>query len=102
MAMQASYLQQGDAVREPMDWTPEFSRRARALPVYAALRSLGEMSRRAGRPPADMLKDILAAQALDGLLEPEDIADLYLFLASDLARAITGQAYNIDRGEQLS
>jgi glutamate/tyrosine decarboxylase-like PLP-dependent enzyme len=41
MAVQASYLQQGEEVREPMDWTPEFSRRARALPVYAALRSLG-------------------------------------------------------------
>jgi glutamate/tyrosine decarboxylase-like PLP-dependent enzyme len=41
MAVQASYLQQGGSVREPMDWTPEFSRRARALPVYAALRSLG-------------------------------------------------------------
>ncbi|HEU0023020.1 MAG TPA: aminotransferase class V-fold PLP-dependent enzyme [Thermoleophilaceae bacterium] len=41
MAVQASYLQQGEAVREPMDWTPEFSRRARAVPVYAALRSLG-------------------------------------------------------------
>jgi glutamate/tyrosine decarboxylase-like PLP-dependent enzyme len=24
-----------------MDWTPEFSRRARSLPVYAAIRSLG-------------------------------------------------------------
>jgi glutamate/tyrosine decarboxylase-like PLP-dependent enzyme len=41
MSAQASYLQQGDAVREPIDWTPEFSRRARAVPVYAALRSLG-------------------------------------------------------------
>jgi glutamate/tyrosine decarboxylase-like PLP-dependent enzyme len=41
MAVEASYLQQGEPVREPMDWTPEFSRRARALPVYAALRSLG-------------------------------------------------------------
>jgi glutamate/tyrosine decarboxylase-like PLP-dependent enzyme len=41
MAVQASYLQQGEPVREPMDWNPEFSRRARALPVYAALRSLG-------------------------------------------------------------
>ncbi|CAO5171004.1 putative amino acid decarboxylase, Pyridoxal-dependent protein [Frankia sp. AiPs1] len=26
---------------DPVDWTPEFSRRARALAVYAALRSLG-------------------------------------------------------------
>jgi glutamate/tyrosine decarboxylase-like PLP-dependent enzyme len=27
--------------RDQVDWTPEFSRRARAFPVYAALRSLG-------------------------------------------------------------
>jgi glutamate/tyrosine decarboxylase-like PLP-dependent enzyme len=27
--------------RDPMDWNPEFSRRARAFTVYAALRSLG-------------------------------------------------------------
>ena len=41
MAVEASYLQQGERVREPLDWNPEFSRRARSLPVYAALRSLG-------------------------------------------------------------
>jgi glutamate/tyrosine decarboxylase-like PLP-dependent enzyme len=41
MRVSASYLQQGEAVREPMDWTPEFSRRSRSLPVYAAIRSLG-------------------------------------------------------------
>jgi glutamate/tyrosine decarboxylase-like PLP-dependent enzyme len=41
MSVTASYLQQGGAVRDPLDWTPEFSRRARAVPVYAALRSLG-------------------------------------------------------------
>jgi 3-hydroxybutyrate dehydrogenase len=68
----------------------------------AALRSLGEMSRRAGRSEQDMLDDILAAQSLDGLMEPEDVVDLYLFLASDHARNITGQAYNIDRGELQS
>jgi glutamate/tyrosine decarboxylase-like PLP-dependent enzyme len=27
--------------RDQMDWTPEFSRRARGFPVYAAIRSLG-------------------------------------------------------------
>jgi glutamate/tyrosine decarboxylase-like PLP-dependent enzyme len=37
MQVSASYLQQGEKVREPMDWTPEFSRRARSIPVYAAL-----------------------------------------------------------------
>jgi 3-hydroxybutyrate dehydrogenase len=68
----------------------------------AALRSLAEMSRRAGRREQDMLDDILAAQSLDGLMEPEDVVDLYLFLASDRARNITGQAYNIDRGELQS
>lgn len=42
MAVQASYLVQGvGAVREAMDWNPEFSRRARGLGVYATLRSLG-------------------------------------------------------------
>ena len=29
------------ADRDQLDWVPEFSRRARAFPVYAALRSLG-------------------------------------------------------------
>src|SRR6476620_6748415 len=28
-------------MRDELDWVPEFSRRARAFPVYAALRSLG-------------------------------------------------------------
>jgi len=30
-----------DAAREPVDWTPEHSRRARGFTVYAAIRSLG-------------------------------------------------------------
>jgi glutamate/tyrosine decarboxylase-like PLP-dependent enzyme len=38
----ASYLIQGDGrERDQMDWTPEFSRRARGFAVYAAIRSLG-------------------------------------------------------------
>lgn len=42
MSIRASYLVQGDGeVREPMDWNPEFSRRARGVGVYATLRSLG-------------------------------------------------------------
>jgi glutamate/tyrosine decarboxylase-like PLP-dependent enzyme len=42
MGVRASYLVQADGgVREPMDWNPEFSRRARGLGVYATLRSLG-------------------------------------------------------------
>ena len=42
MSVRADYLVQADGdVREAMDWTPEFSRRARGLSVYAVLRSLG-------------------------------------------------------------
>ena len=42
MSVSASYLIQGDGEnRDPMDWNPEFSRRARGLAVYATLRSLG-------------------------------------------------------------
>ena len=40
MAITASYIPQ-DAGRMSMDWNPEWSRRARAVPVYAAIRSLG-------------------------------------------------------------
>ena len=42
MRLTADYLvADPNAVRDEMDWTPEFSRRARGFAVYAALRSLG-------------------------------------------------------------
>jgi glutamate/tyrosine decarboxylase-like PLP-dependent enzyme len=42
MTVRADYLvQDPDAARDEVDWTPEFSRRARGFAVYAALRSLG-------------------------------------------------------------
>jgi 3-hydroxybutyrate dehydrogenase len=49
-----------------------------------------------------MLDEILSAQVLPGLMEPADLARLYLFLASDAARDITDQAVNVDRGEVLA
>jgi DNA-binding NarL/FixJ family response regulator len=49
-----------------------------------------------------MLDDILAAQALPGLMEPDDVAGVYLFLASDHAASVTGQAYSVDRGEVMA
>ncbi|WP_119390061.1 SDR family NAD(P)-dependent oxidoreductase [Taklimakanibacter lacteus] len=68
----------------------------------AALRSLAEVSARADISEDDMLGQILSGQALPGLMEPDDVANLYLFLASDLARNITGQAVNVDRGEVMA
>ena len=42
MGVHAEYLVHDDgANRDQLDWNPEFSRRARGFPVYAALRSLG-------------------------------------------------------------
>lgn len=43
MSVHASYLIQSEdkSARDPMDWNPEFSRRARGVGVYATLRSLG-------------------------------------------------------------
>jgi NAD(P)-dependent dehydrogenase (short-subunit alcohol dehydrogenase family) len=43
-------------------------------------------------------KLILSAQCVPELLQPEDIADVILFLASDASRAITGQEILADRG----
>jgi glutamate/tyrosine decarboxylase-like PLP-dependent enzyme len=41
MAIHAAYLPAADGQRNPFDYTPEFSRRARGVEVWAALRSLG-------------------------------------------------------------
>ena len=65
----------------------------------ASMLSLKRMSERAGLPEAELLGAITATQILPGLMEPEDMAGVYLFLASDLARDITGQSIGADRGE---
>ena len=68
----------------------------------AAMLSLSKMSQTTGRSEDDLLNEITGAQVLGGLLEPDDMAALYLFLASDAARDITGQAYMLDRGEVMA
>lgn len=40
-AFQSSYAQAMDHARDQIDWNPEWSRRGRAVPTYAALRELG-------------------------------------------------------------
>jgi glutamate/tyrosine decarboxylase-like PLP-dependent enzyme len=41
MAITAEYLPTASEFRNPSDYTPELSRRARGVPIWAALRSLG-------------------------------------------------------------
>ncbi len=65
----------------------------------SSMSSLARMAERSGRPEAALLADIVAGQALPGLMEPSDVAGPYLYLASDLARNVTGQTLGVDRGE---
>ena len=41
MTQTAAYIAPGDGTRDQIDWNPEWSRRARGVPVYAALKELG-------------------------------------------------------------
>jgi 3-hydroxybutyrate dehydrogenase len=67
-----------------------------------AMQSLRALAQDSGRSEADIEREIMAAQAIDGLMEPPDMADIYLFLASSGGANITGQAINVDRGEVMS
>lgn len=68
----------------------------------AAVLTLERMAKSTGRPEAELLEEIIGGQVLGGLLDPDDMAAIYLFLASDGARDITGQAYHLDRGEVMA
>ena len=46
--------------------------------------------------------DKLANSHLLGLIEPPDIANMALFLASDYSRMVTGQVYPVDSGVAIS
>ncbi len=94
VGVHAAYLIHGEGnQRDQMDWTPEFSRRARGFTVYAALRSLGragvtEMIERCCRcarrfsellgaePGVEILNDVVLNQVLVAFTNAagEDIA----------------------------
>ena len=49
--------------------------------------------------PLDMDVDLATRMAgLRGMAEPEEVAALFAFLASDEARSITGSIYTLDNG----
>jgi glutamate/tyrosine decarboxylase-like PLP-dependent enzyme len=82
MTSTASYIvKAGDDQRDPNDWTPEFSRRARGFTVYAGLKALGKsgvselierscaeargMAERLGKgPDVEILNDVVYNQVL--------------------------------------
>jgi NAD(P)-dependent dehydrogenase (short-subunit alcohol dehydrogenase family) len=65
----------------------------------AAMASLARMAERTATSEDVLLAGIVGAQALPGLMEPADIVGPYLYLASDMARNVTGQTLGVDRGE---
>ena len=62
-------------------------------------RSVRQVAAETGRSFDEVGDDVLRLQSLPGLLEPRDMVGGYLFLASDLARDVTGQTLHVDRGE---
>jgi 2-keto-3-deoxy-L-fuconate dehydrogenase len=59
------------------------------------------LSRETGRSFAEVQKDFIARQPMGRLGTPAEVANLVLFLASDEASYITGQAHLVDGGMAL-
>ena len=87
MAIQAAYIPAAEAMRNPFDYTPEFSRRARGVEVWAALRSLGRrglaamierncasaqrFAQRLAAAGCEILNDVVLNQVLVSFGEPQ-------------------------------
>ncbi|TXR47049.1 SDR family NAD(P)-dependent oxidoreductase [Phyllobacterium endophyticum] len=65
----------------------------------ASMRSLGRIAAEEELAEDVLLHRIIGAQALPGLMDPQDMVGAYLFLGSDMAANITGQSIGVDRGE---
>jgi len=129
MTVTAAYLvQDGSAVRDEVDWVPEFSRRARGFAVYAALRSLGRSGlaelvertcacarrfaeRVVDLPGAELLNDVVLNQVLfrfesdartdDVLRAVQEAGDVWMSgTAWDGRRAIRVSVSNWQTGEE--
>jgi len=59
----------------------------------------GYLARKRGVDPDQIYAETAASNDLGRLVEPDEIADAVLFLASPLARAITGQCLDVNCGE---
>ena len=55
----------------------------------------------AGKSPEEVAQGYVALTPLGRLEEPEDVADVVVFLASDLARYVTGEALNVTGGARM-
>jgi 3-hydroxybutyrate dehydrogenase len=67
----------------------------------AAMRSLAVMAQEQGKSEAEVEREILSRQAVPVMLTPDDLADTFLFLASDGSAAFTGQCLCPSHGEVM-
>ena len=68
----------------------------------AAMRSLAAMAQERGCTEAEVEREILARQAVPQMLEPADLAGVFLFLASPASRPLTGQCLSASHGEVMA
>jgi glutamate/tyrosine decarboxylase-like PLP-dependent enzyme len=95
-----------DAARDPLDWTPEHSRRARGFATYAALRSLGrsgvaelvERTCARARALADALAELPGCELLNEVVlnqvlfrfEDDEATDAFIAAVQDAGEAWLG------------
>ncbi|HXG50437.1 MAG TPA: SDR family NAD(P)-dependent oxidoreductase [candidate division Zixibacteria bacterium] len=60
------------------------------------------MAARTGRTPEEILRLFAASTPQARLIDPEEVAQLALLLASEKAAAVTGQAINVDGGAVMA
>ncbi len=85
MTIRASYIAPQSQARDQIDWNPEWSRRARGIPVYAALRELGkngveELIDRTSRHCHTLVTEIGKLPGVEVLWEPTLNQGLLRFL----------------------
>jgi NAD(P)-dependent dehydrogenase (short-subunit alcohol dehydrogenase family) len=64
-------------------------------------RYFAQLARERGTTPDAVYADVASRTALRHIPDSDEIADAVLFLASDLARAITGQALDVNAGHHF-
>ncbi len=62
------------------------------------MRAVARIADATGRTEQEGLRELIRLGGMDRLLEPEEVADAVVFLASDAAASINGQALVIDGG----
>lgn len=68
----------------------------------AAMRSLAAMALEQGKSEAEVEREILSRQAVPQMLTPDELAGVFLFLASEGAMPLTGQCLVASHGEVMA